>query len=73
MTWEDLNNLIFGIMFILIGKFGDYIETHPRHYSCPSYCDIDHTHIIPEVKNDSRYIEPVIQDSDSLYIIADSK
>ena len=71
MTQEGIYNLIFGVLFILLGKVGDYLDEQPPHYSCPPYCAVDHIHlpILKETENDSinKYN---IMDSDSLFSIS---
>ena len=71
MTWKELLDLIFGVSFILLGKLGDHLEEHPRHYSCPTYCDVDHIHIIPKEKSYEIYLRYELENNDSLYTISD--
>ena len=33
------------LIIVAVNKIGDYIENHPKNYSCPSYCEVNHKHI----------------------------
>ena len=42
-------NGIFGLLFIIFGKFGDHLDEHPMgRYCCPSYCSVDHEHVMED-------------------------
>jgi hypothetical protein len=72
MTKGDAYNLIFGVLFILLGKVGDDMETHPSNYSCPPYCDINHMHL-PIKEKDERCFRFYNTGYDSLYIVPNCK
>ena len=40
------------LIIVAVNEFGNYIEKSPRHYSCPTYCEIQHEHINKEIKNE---------------------
>ena len=72
MIWRELYSLIFAVLFILVGKVGDYLDRHPPNYTCPSYCDADHKHFtIDEEKHNDKVPRPMFQEPDSLYTISD--
>ena len=33
------------LMIVGVNEFGKYIEKSPRHYTCPTYCEVQHKHI----------------------------
>jgi hypothetical protein len=37
------------LIIVAVSEIGDYIENNFSGYSCPSYCGIEHEHIIIEV------------------------
>ena len=40
---------IFGILFIMLGALGEYLDKNPMgSYHCPSYCAVDHKHIMED-------------------------
>ena len=64
MIKGELYNLIFAVSFILVGKIGDYLDEHPPHYTCPTYCDVDHKHYTNNIKEsqDESYREVPVMD-----------
>ena len=44
-TAEDWGEIILFLLIVAVNQFGDYIEENPKHYSCPSYCEVNHKHI----------------------------
>ena len=46
---ESLINGLFGILFIMLGAVGDRLDERPMGgYMCPSYCGVDHEHIMED-------------------------
>ena len=44
---ESLIDGIFGILFIMLGAVGEHLDKYPMGgYVCPSYCGVDHEHIM---------------------------
>jgi hypothetical protein len=48
----DFGKIIFFSIYVGLCEIGKHLEEHPKTYSCPRYCEVDHEHI----------------DSDSLYV-----
>ena len=72
MTREEIYNLIFAILFILLGKVGDNMDNNPLNYKCPPNCDIDHTHL-PIKDEHEKYNNLYIVNNDSLLAIHNSR
>ena len=45
------------LIIIAVTEFGEYIESNPTDYSCPSYCDVNHEHINIEENNEHTKID----------------
>ena len=59
------------LIIIAVTEFGEYIESNPTDYSCPSYCEIVHKNInVKKVIRDEYtkidsglFIQPIEQDA----------
>ena len=56
-TREDWGEIAMFLIIIAVMEFGDYIESNPTDYSCPSYCDVNHEHINIEENNEYTRID----------------
>ena len=52
LSREDLGEIAMFLIIIAVNEIGDYIESNPTDYSCPSYCEIVHKHINIEENNE---------------------
>ena len=44
---ESLADGLFGVLFIMLGAVGDRLDERPMGgYMCPSYCGVDHKHVM---------------------------
>ena len=41
----DFGKAIFFSIYVGLCELGNYLEEHPKTYSCPRYCEVDHEHI----------------------------
>lgn len=45
------------LIIVIVGESSKYIEKSPRHYACPSYCEVDHKHINRDKEIENEYTE----------------
>ena len=47
------------LIIVAVNEIDNYIEKSPRHYSCPTYCKVEHEHIskYKEIKNEYTEID----------------
>ena len=66
-----LNDVYLFLLFVLFGKVGERLDTHPMGgYRCPTYCEVDHKHIM-EIDgriSDIGAIRDTCSSDDSLWI-----
>ena len=63
---EGIENVYLFILFVLFGELGKELDNNPMGgYSCPSYCEVDHKHVM-ELVNES--IQDTCMVNDSLWV-----
>ena len=51
---ESLVDGLFGLLFIMLGAVGEYLDSNPMGgYVCPYYCEVEHKHIMEEYGRNS--------------------